>query len=218
MMYYPCLWLALTSVLHWTAQADTQLGFRYDGVVECSSSEVTIESLAVDCDTTTGCLSSEEITITGEVTTTLDMANEVNLKVKACKFWGYMCVWTLLDDTVNLCDIFSSETEDDSSCAPAGAYDVDKTITLPAWGLMNNYLAVNGITFRLYATIDEELTCHAQFTTVRSDSTYTAMSFLPLGLVALLLSASGWSIYQRQKNHRQTQAPMPTNHDHYVTM
>jgi hypothetical protein len=98
---------------------------------------------------------------------------------------------------------------------------LDQTITLPDWPLGDSYLAVDGVSFRMYVAVNQEFTCHAQFTTVRSDSNYTAVSFLPLVALLLLSSASGWSIYQRQQKrqmiHRQVPL-MPTNHDHYVTL
>jgi hypothetical protein len=216
-MYYPCLWLALLQCLfHCPARAESQLGFRYDGIAACSSAAVTLENLAIDCDTTTGCLAGEEVTITSGVTTTLAMANGANLEVKACKFWGFMCTGTLLEQTVNLCDIFGSEAGDGEICAPAGTYDLDQTMTLPDWPLGNSYLAVDGVSFRIYVAVNQEFTCHAQFTTVRSDSTYSAVSFLPFAAL-LLLSSSGWYMYQRQqKRLKMRYLYMPTSHDHYV--
>ena len=212
-------------------QAESQLGFVYNDVASCSSSAVTVDSLSFNCDTTTGCVIGDEVNIKGELTTTIPFTNQMYLQVKACKFWGYMCTTPLLEDSVNLCGFFTNlnndgvvATDDDTYCDPAGTYSFDETFTLPAWSLGNSF-AVNGVTFSIYVTVNTEFSCHAQFTTVRSDSTYTASAFLPVGLLVIVM-LSGLYAYQvkrtRQAVHQNMRPSREDDrnypNDHYITL
>ncbi|CAB9498204.1 expressed unknown protein [Seminavis robusta] len=211
--------LFLTSLFPQVTNADSTMGFLYDNVAECSSSVVTMDSLAFDCDTSTGCTTHDEITITGQFTTTLPIPDEVNLKIQLCKFWGSMCTPILLDQDIDICNLFTSSNEsggdDEYYCASAGSYPFQETFSLPDWSL-DNY-AVNGFGFRIYVTANDEFNCHAQFTTVRSnDTTTTTVSIL--GIVFVLVSfLSVYHTRRRNKKNRtlMTRQDLEGNHHHH---
>ena len=113
-----------------------------------------------------------------------------------------MCTGYLLEDDINFCDLIGVDEnnngdggEDEYYCAPAGSYDFETQFILPESSLGN--FAVNGVTFRIYVLINNEFTCHAQFTTVRSYE----MTYSILGVAAVF--ASFLSILVGVKRHKQ---------------
>ena len=143
-----------------------------------------------------------------------------------------------MDTDLDICDFVTSgeasgEADDEYYCAPAGTYEFQTDFTLPETALSNTNFAVNGVSFRIYVLINNDLTCNAQFTTVRADTGTSAMEVSMLGFVALIVS--GFSAFAIQNRRRRTVAqvdlkaaeqPQHDNdakkrvhfEDHYVTL
>ena len=143
------------------------------------------------------------------VTTTLPIPGEVNIKIQICKFWGSLCTPYLVDQDVDICGLFDGdnnggEGDDDVYCASAGTYDYQTDFILPESSLSNTNFAVNGVSFRIYVLVNEEFTCHAQFTTVKSDASSTTTAVSLLGFVAVILSV--FSVNEVGKRRRRTLA------------
>lgn len=113
-----------------------------------------------------------------------------------------------MDQDIDMCGLFSNNDgdeggDDDVYCASAGTHDFQISLALPESSLSNTNFAVNGVTFRMYVLVNNEFTCHAQFTTVKVDSsTATAVSLL--GFVAVILSI--FSVHEVGKRRRRTVA------------
>jgi hypothetical protein len=136
------------------------------------------------------------------VTSTIDIPDEVNVKVKICKFWGTMCTSYLADEDVNFCEMIGTSGDDEYYCAPAGTYTFTEEFELPEASLSN--FAVNGVSFRIYVLLNNEFTCHAQFTTVKVQS--YSMSYSLLGIAFVVLSAVSMSVVQQRRRKARTTA------------
>jgi len=185
------------------------MGFKYDDVAECSSSVVHMDDLSFECSSgEDGCTFGDRVTVTGQFTTTLPIPNEVNVKIQICKFWGSLCTPYLVDTDLNICNFIgdgqaSGEADDEYYCAAAGTYDYQTDFTLPEAAIANTNFAVNGVSFRIYLLVNNELTCNAQFTTIKSES-YASTEFSVLGAAAFFMS--GYSAYEIRKRKLRTAA------------
>ena len=65
-MSYLLCFLCLAGILPRAVQAESVMGFAYDGVTTCSSSVVEMNSLSFDCNEDAGCTLGDDVTITGE--------------------------------------------------------------------------------------------------------------------------------------------------------
>lgn len=141
-----------------------------------------------------------------------------------------------MDQDVDICELFdnsddNNDGDDDVYCASAGTYDFQKTLALPESSLSNTNFAVNGVTFRIYVLVNNDFTCHAQFTTVKLNSSNNAMSVSILGIVGVILSIL--SVHEVGKRRLKTVAKadllaeekkaqedieISTMHNNYVTL
>ena len=142
------------------------------------------------------------------VTTTLSIPNDVNVKIQICKFWGSLCTPVLADKDINICNLVTGgqgdgEADDQYYCAPAGSYQFEEEFAIPETAISNTNFAVNGVSFRIYVQINNEFTCHAQFTTIKSDS-YASMGVSMLVAVALIMS--GFTAFEFRRRRRRTVA------------
>ena len=130
------------------------------------------------------------------------------MKIQICKFWGSLCTPYLVDQDLNICNFIgdgqaSGEADDEYYCAAAGTYEYQTDFSLPEAALANTNFAVDGVGFRIYVLINNELTCNAQFTTIKSES-YASTEFSLLGAAAFVLW--GLSAYEIRKRRLRTAA------------
>jgi len=164
------------------------------------------------------------------VTTILNIPSEVNIKVQICKFWGYVCTSYLVNRNTDICDYFdnndnnnNNDDNDSTYCAAPGTYDYQTSFVLPEASLSN--FAVNGVSFRIYVSINDEFTCHAQFTTIKyyeytassssrstSSNNNNTMSVSILGVVMIILSV--FSVFEMNKRHQRWRTVTPM--DYYL--
>ena len=142
------------------------------------------------------------------VTSTIAIPGEVNVKIQICKFWGNLCTSYLLDQDVDICRFIENNNDDDGDddvyCASAGIHDFQTSLTLSETSLSNTNFAVNGVTFRLYVLVNNDFTCHAQFTTVKLESSGNTMAVSIVGFVGIMLSI--FVVHEVGKRRRRTVA------------
>lgn len=143
----------------------------------------------------------------------MPIPDDVNVKIQICKFAGHFCTPYLLDTDLNMCGILrggeaNGDADDEYYCAAAGTYNYQTEFTLPEHALSNTNFAVNGVTFRIYVLLNNEITCNAQFTTAKSDS-YASTGYSMLG--AVVLAMSGFSANEIRKRRRRTLAQVDLN-------
>jgi hypothetical protein len=102
----------------------------------------------------------------------------------------------------------NADVDDEYYCAGAGTYQYQTQFNLPEHSLSDTNFAVNGVTFRIYILVNNDITCNAQFTTIKSQS-YTSTEFSLLGVAALVMS--GFSAHEIRKRKRRTMAQVDLN-------
>lgn len=88
-----------------------------------------------------------------------------DVTIKACGLWGTWCTDALVDAEINLCtDLNFEDPYGDQACEREELYSFESSYMLPNRTWWHD-LALHGTTFRMYVTLDDDLTCYGQFET-----------------------------------------------------